>query len=70
MTKKPVVIGGLMLLLGYVWALIRQVERPVSPELVTFYRREQMRRLKKFCSGNRMAAKKTAEDRRRVHELE
>jgi hypothetical protein len=62
MTKKPFVIGGLMLVLGYVWASIRQVERPVSPELVVFYRREQMQRLKKFFSGNRVATKKTVED--------
>jgi biofilm PGA synthesis N-glycosyltransferase PgaC len=62
MTKKPVVIGGLMLVSGYVWALIRQLERPVSPELVTFYRREQMQRLKKFFGGKGFASKKTAED--------
>jgi poly-beta-1,6-N-acetyl-D-glucosamine synthase len=62
MTKKPVVIGGLMLVSGYVWALIRRVERPVSPESVAFYRREQMQRLKKFFSGNRVAAKETVED--------
>ena len=52
MTKKPVGLGGLMLASGYVWAMIRQVERPVSPELVTFYRREQMRRLKKFFKNS------------------
>jgi len=52
MTKKPIVIGGLMLASGYVWALIRRVERPVSRELVAFYRREQMRRLKIFFTGD------------------
>ena len=57
MTKKPVVIGGLMLVAGYVWALIRQVERPVSSELVAFYRREQMRRLKRFFAGNSVPEK-------------
>ena len=36
---------------GYVWAWVRSVERPVSAELVTFYRREQMLRLKKFFFG-------------------
>jgi hypothetical protein len=61
MTKKPVVIGGLMLVFGYVWASIRQVERPVSPELVAFYRREQMRRLKKFFSGDKVP-KRTVEE--------
>ena len=62
MTKKPVVIGGLMLAFGYVWALIRRVERPVTPELVAFYRREQMQRLKKFFIANKVATKNAMED--------
>jgi glycosyltransferase involved in cell wall biosynthesis len=53
MTKKPLVVGGLALVSGYAWAMTRRVERPVSRELVAFYRREQMRRLKKFLTGNR-----------------
>ncbi len=61
MTKKPVVFGGLMLVSGYVWALIRRAKRPVSAELVAFYRSEQMRRLRKFFTGNRMASEKTVE---------
>jgi len=47
MTKRPFLIGGLVLVCGYMWAVIRQMERPVSRELVKFYRREQMMRLKK-----------------------
>jgi biofilm PGA synthesis N-glycosyltransferase PgaC len=46
MTKKPVLTGGLALLLGYCCAAIRRVERPVTPELMRFHRREQMRKLK------------------------
>jgi glycosyltransferase involved in cell wall biosynthesis len=45
MTRSPRVIGGLSLLAGYTSAMARRVERPVSPELVAFRRREQMRRL-------------------------
>jgi len=52
MTKWPFVVGGLILLAGYVWAMVRRVERPVSPELIEFRRREQMRRLRKFLTGN------------------
>lgn len=48
MTKRPYVVGALMLASGYIWALMRRVERPVSRELVAFHRREQMRRLRKF----------------------
>lgn len=51
MTRKPLVLGGLMLASGYVWALIRRAERPVSGEMVKFHRQEQMRRLRKFLTG-------------------
>ena len=61
MTKKPVVLGGLMLASGYVWALIRRVERPVSPELVAFYRREQMQRLRRFFTGSSLPSEKSVE---------
>jgi poly-beta-1,6-N-acetyl-D-glucosamine synthase len=44
MTKRPFIIGGLTLLIGYLWALIRRVQRPVSREFVQFRRREQMAR--------------------------
>ena len=59
MTKRPFVIGGLMLLCGYSWALIRRAERPVSPELVAFHRAEQMRRLRTFVAGNRIRSNET-----------
>jgi glycosyltransferase involved in cell wall biosynthesis len=60
-TKRPLVLGGLMLMSGYAWSMIRRVQRPVSPELVRFYRREQMQRLRHFFKGNRMPAVKTIE---------
>jgi hypothetical protein len=46
MTKRPFVIGGGALLAGYLWAFVKQVERPVSRELVEFRKKEQMSRLK------------------------
>ena len=46
MTKRPFLIGGLALLVGYCWAAIRQVERPVSQELMCFHRHEQMKKLR------------------------
>jgi biofilm PGA synthesis N-glycosyltransferase PgaC len=46
LVKKPYIVGGLALLLGYVWAAIRRVKRPVSPELMKFNRSEQMKKLK------------------------
>ncbi|HEY4270918.1 MAG TPA: glycosyltransferase family 2 protein [Candidatus Udaeobacter sp.] len=46
MGKKPVLLGGLALLSGYVWAAVRRVRRAVSPELMRFHRHEQMKKLK------------------------
>jgi biofilm PGA synthesis N-glycosyltransferase PgaC len=51
MGRKPYVVGGLFLLSGYIWAYVRRIERPISHELVTFRRREQMVRLKRFLLG-------------------
>lgn len=51
MGKRPYVLGGLMVLSGYFWSAIRQAERPVSTELVKFYRREQMRRFGRLLRG-------------------
>jgi glycosyltransferase involved in cell wall biosynthesis len=53
MTKRPFVIGGLMLLSGYLASSLQRVERPVSAEFVKFHRREQMSRLANFLKGNR-----------------
>jgi glycosyltransferase involved in cell wall biosynthesis len=46
MAKKPVLLGGLALLSGYCWAALRRVKRAVSPELMRFHRREQMKKLR------------------------
>jgi glycosyltransferase involved in cell wall biosynthesis len=48
MTKPPYLVGGLALLAGYIAAVARRLDRPVSHELVRFRRREQMHRLKTF----------------------
>jgi glycosyltransferase involved in cell wall biosynthesis len=52
MTFPPVLTGGLALAAGYLWGLVRQVRRPVSPDLIAFHRREQMQRLSRFIRGN------------------
>jgi glycosyltransferase involved in cell wall biosynthesis len=53
MSKKPYIIGGLMLLAGYIISSIRRAERPVSKDLIRFRRREQMVRLRKFLTGGK-----------------
>ena len=51
MTKKPYIIGGLCLLLGYFWTWITGVRRPISEDLIKFNRQEQMQRLKELFSN-------------------
>lgn len=66
MSRPPFIVGGGALFLGYMWAWLRRVERPVPHELVEFQRREQMQRLRKFCrsliplSGHRVSTAKTS----------
>ncbi len=48
MTKKPYVLGGLFLMLGYLRCWITGYERSVTPELMAFHRREQLSRLKQL----------------------
>lgn len=48
MTKKPYVLGGLFLLMGYVSCWIRGEKRVVSKALMQFHRREQVSRLKQL----------------------
>ncbi len=46
MAKRPYFVGGLALGLGYGWAMLRRVKRPVSNELMKFHRKEQMAKLR------------------------
>jgi hypothetical protein len=46
--ERPYLIGGLYFILGYWWALIIRMPRPVSPELMAFHRMEQMTRLRRI----------------------
>jgi len=46
LTKRPYVVGGVALYLGYLSAFLRRMDRPVSGELMRFHRREQMAKLK------------------------
>jgi len=45
--RSPVLLGGVLLMSGYIWAWIIRVKRPISTQLLRFHRTEQMRRLKK-----------------------
>jgi|SRR5579862_150694 biofilm PGA synthesis N-glycosyltransferase PgaC len=56
MTKKPFVLGGVLLASGYLWALIRRADRPMPPEVRKFRQREQLQRLKVFLTGRSFSA--------------
>lgn len=51
MKKSPFILGGLFLIFGYLWAMIRRMPRPISSELVAFHQAEQMARLKGMILG-------------------
>jgi hypothetical protein len=46
MAKRPYLVGGLALGLGYGSAMLRRAKRPISRELMRFHRKEQMRKLR------------------------
>jgi biofilm PGA synthesis N-glycosyltransferase PgaC len=46
MSKKPYILNGLFIILGYAWSSLRGQERPISSDLIRFIRSEQMQRLK------------------------
>lgn len=45
MVKRPYLIAGFGLGLGYAWAVLQRAEHPISRKLIKFYRREQMQKL-------------------------
>lgn len=45
LSNRPYLLDGIALGSGYMWAMVRRVKRPVSKELVAFYRKEQMQKL-------------------------
>ncbi len=55
MTRKPYVVGGLFLLMGYCSGYIGGPRGPVPKELVAFHRKEQMQRLKALIAKKNSA---------------
>jgi poly-beta-1,6-N-acetyl-D-glucosamine synthase len=46
MRRKPYVVGGMSILVGYFWTMCRRVERTMPDELIALRRREQIQRLR------------------------
>ena len=53
MGKRPRILGGAALLVGYFAAMVQRRQRTVSDELVRFRRREQMARLRRMLGMHR-----------------
>lgn len=51
MKNSPRVLGGWLLLAGYVWSYVTRESRDVPEELIQFRRAEQVRRLKSMVRG-------------------
>jgi glycosyltransferase involved in cell wall biosynthesis len=51
MRSKPYVLGGVSLVLGYFWAMLKRTPRPVPPDLVAFHQHEQLARLRRMLFG-------------------
>lgn len=50
-SNKPYIVGGCILLAGYLWAMVARAERPVSIEIIEFRKKEQRSRLREFFSN-------------------
>ena len=48
MTRPPIVLGGILGLAGFFWAMVTRTEKVVPTEFVQFRKVEQMRRLRDF----------------------
>lgn len=61
-SRRPVMLRGLAIGAGFLWAVMKGVERPVSREFIEFHRHEQMQWLKqkirfRSASGERALAR-------------
>ncbi len=48
MSSRPYFLHGFLLLLGFSWACVRRIERPIPLDLIKFHRREQLFRLRRI----------------------
>jgi hypothetical protein len=56
MSSHPQVFGALAIGTGYLWGCVSRTPHPVSRDLISFHRREQMERLSRFIRGSRSVA--------------
>ncbi|KAA6458003.1 glycosyltransferase family 2 protein [Acidobacteria bacterium AB60] len=63
MTRRPFVLRGLALIAGYLWAAVTRADRPASPEVRAFRRKEQMNRLAAVFFGRGFSAPRSGHGR-------
>lgn len=49
-TRRPLLLGGVLRLAGYLWGILSRTPKEVTPEFMQFRRREQMVRLRNFIA--------------------
>lgn len=57
--QKPVIIGSLISILGYYWALVFRYKRPVPADFVRYLRKEQKKRIRNMLAGKKDPAFRT-----------
>jgi glycosyltransferase involved in cell wall biosynthesis len=57
LSRKPYVIGGLLMALGYFQGVFSRIDRPFPRALLEFHRKEQMERLKEIAKNLRRLKK-------------
>lgn len=48
MKNRPYIVGGVLIFIGYLWTMLRRVERTMPEELIELRRKDQMQRLKEI----------------------
>jgi hypothetical protein len=66
MSNRPYVVGGLLCLAGYYFALMTMRPRSVSAEFAEFRGKEQIQRLKRFLMGRLPMTKRSVPSTRRM----
>jgi biofilm PGA synthesis N-glycosyltransferase PgaC len=52
-TRSPILLGGLLRLVGFFWEMVVHPKKQVPPDFIVFRRKEQMDRLWKFVTSRR-----------------
>lgn len=54
MLEKPYVIGGICILFGYIWAILKGIKQAVPSSVIEYFHAEQIQRLKLVLKGKLM----------------